>query len=123
MQQETPQVNNQAPQVPPPASPPSPQPERRDDFYQPAAPLAFAGTDHSLTAPTSAPQAPETLSWEASEYVHIDKGGAWIAGLVVITAVFLGIAIWLAAWTFVALILVMAIAIGVFAFRPPHILH
>jgi hypothetical protein len=124
MQQETPQVNQSAPQVPPTSGPPNPQEERRADFYQPATPLAYVGTDHVMPGPAPAPQPVQNeLSWEASEYVHIDKGGAWLAGLVVVTVIFLGIAVWLAAWTFVALILVMAIAVGVFAFRPPHTMH
>lgn len=125
MQQETPQVNQPVPQVPPTSGPPVPQAprpteERGADFYQLAAPAAFAGTDHSVRAPHPAPRKSGDLSWESSEYVHIEKGSSWLIGLVVIAAVLLGIAIWLMAWTFVALILVMTVAMGVYAFRKPR---
>jgi len=47
----------------------------------------------------------------------------WIVGLVAIALVFAGVALYLQAWTFLALIVVMAVAMGVFAFRPPHVMH
>ncbi len=61
------------------------------------------------------------VSWEASEYIHRSKDALWTLGFIAVSLLSLGGAIWLQAWTFVALIVVMAIAMGVFAFRPPHV--
>lgn len=128
MQQDPPQ-NLPVPQAPqtPPATPP--QGSQGGDFYQPAAPTPYvaAPAEHAAHSPYAAPThnstAPHTISWEASEYVHNDKGGMWIAGLVVVTVVFAGIALYLQAWTFLILVVVMGVAMGVFAFRPPHNIH
>ncbi len=123
----TPPSLEPAPQ--PPVTPQAPQGGREDAFYKPAEPAPYSGSleDHALPKPYAAPAAnvvhPATMSWEASEYVHTDKGGLWLVGFGVIVLLFAGLAFWLQAWTFLALVVVMAIAMGVFAFRPPHVLH
>lgn len=65
----------------------------------------------------------DILSWEASEYVHIDKGRSWLIGLTIIVLILVGISLWLQEWTFAVLVVVMGVAMGVFAFRRPHVLH
>lgn len=88
----------------------------------------YAGYD--LTDPTAAggqtdqEQVPqEGIQWEASEYIHHEKGVLWFVVLGAITVVLGGVAIWLQAWTFLALLLVMVIALVVYANRPPRTLH
>lgn len=64
------------------------------------------------------------MAWEASEYIHHTKSPLWFMGYAGIMLVLLGVAYFLTqAWTFVVLVVVMAIAIGVFATRPPRTLH
>lgn len=133
MQQETPQQGQPMPQVPVtppnPPQPSAPQQNEGKDFYQPVAPAPYTGSpdDHTLSSPYAAPAhnntVPETISWEASEYVHNDKGIMWLVGLGAIGLVFAAIALFFQAWTFFILIVVMTVAMGVFAFRKPHILH
>jgi hypothetical protein len=133
MQQETPQPSQPAPQVPAapptPSQPSVPQKDEGEDFYQPAAPAPFnsPAVAQSLPSPYSAPahnaDHPEVISWEASEYIHNDKGVMWLVGLGVVAMVFALIAIFLQAWTFLAMVIAGAIAMGVFAFRQPHVLH
>lgn len=81
---------------------------------------------------TSGPQAPRAeaasghaeLSWEASEYIHHSKSPLWFLGFGMAMLALLAIAYFLTqAWTFVVLVVVMAVAIGVFATRPPRTLH
>lgn len=80
-------------------------------------------------APTipPAPVAPAhhtSLNWEASEYIHHTKSAQWFAGYVAIMLVLLAVAYFFThAWTFIILVVVMAIAIGVFATRPPRTLR
>lgn len=129
MQQETPQVG--PPTLPPPSmpqQPPAPQPappqQEEQSFYRPATPVAPAvtpGAPIAHPAITGDPDGP--FSWDASEYVHIDKGSSWLMGLMGVVLVLAGIAIWLHEWTFAILVVVMGIAMGVFAFRPPRVLH
>lgn len=102
----------------PPVTPPAPQLHEEQNFYQPAqnAPAAPAPTDDDDFADTP-------FSWEASEYIHMDKGGMWLIGLAVVVLVAVGISIFLQQWIFAILTVVMGVAMGVFAFRPPHVLH
>jgi hypothetical protein len=125
MQPETPQGNQ--PAALPPVTPPVPQqPEppraQEQSFYSPAAPSPYVGQTVSSQATPTAPNA-DSISWEASEYVHTDKGGGWLVGLSAVAAVLLGVAMWFAAWTFAILIVVMAVAMAIFAFRPPRVLR
>lgn len=110
--------------------------EGGQQFYQPAnagaaqQPSQFSGYDLSSQA-TGAPALPpepqphdaEAISWEASEYVHHDKGALWVLGLVAVVLVFAAIAFFTQAWTFLILTLVMGVALGVIAFRPPRVLR
>jgi len=131
MQQETPQNQPvpQEPQLPPTPTPPQGQPGQ--NFYQPTtpapAPFVAPAPEHSLSplhaAPAHAPEPPQALTWEASEYVHTDKGSMWLVGLGAVTLVVAGIAVYFQAWTFLILVLVMGVAMGVFAFRPPRTVH
>lgn len=138
---------NEQPQQPPQASPPTPPsqpvqpapepvPQEPQPLYQSTAqpsqatPSAYEGYDtqgqNSVAAQpddTDASEEPDSITWQASEYVHHGKGIGWLLGLVGIVAVFVGIAVWLQAWTFVALLVVIGVALGIFAFRPPHIMH
>jgi hypothetical protein len=128
MQQETPvSLPPPVPATPPSAPPLPPQKDQQGSFYQ-AQPAPYTATDHAATAPADAyaehdDDYPTTLTWEASEYIHTDKGTMWLVSLGVIVAVVAGIAIWLQAWTFLVLVIAMGSAVGVFAFRPPHVLR
>lgn len=74
--------------------------------------------------PTAETTPKVNLSWEASEYIHHSKSPMWFAGFVVIMLVLLAVAYFLThSWTFVILVVVMSVAIGVFATRPPRTLH
>lgn len=132
MQQDSPQQSQPVPQVPvtPPTPPQPSSPQNNEDeaFYQPAAPAPFAGTaEQTLPSPYSAPahnaDHPQVISWEASEYVHNDKGAMWLVGLGLVGLVFAAIALFLQAWTFLIMIIVACVAMGVFAFRKPHVLQ
>jgi hypothetical protein len=64
------------------------------------------------------------LVWEASEYVHHVKSAAWYLGYAAIMAALLAVAYFLTqSWTFMVLVVVMAITVAVFASRPPRTLR
>lgn len=64
-------------------------------------------------------QAP--VSWTASEYVHLEKGGLWYVLFAVVVIGFIAIDVFLLkSWTFSILVLVMAVAVIVYARRPPR---
>ncbi len=119
---------------------PNLQPQQRDEqspLYSngPATPpSAFNGYDLAVPPPPAAPSVvpipPENpgdeaaLSWESSEYVHHAKGFGWFASFTGVMLLLLGVAYFLThAWTFIILVVVMAVTIGVFATRPPRMLH
>lgn len=81
-------------------------------------PLQVAATPHA-----SSGEAQDSLSWQASEYVHHEKQGAWFMALLGGALVLLALAIFVVqSITFSILIIVMTIALGVFAVRPPRII-
>ncbi len=120
-------------QSPPPSSPP--EPVQADTPLSlpvspapavPPSPALSAYEGYDLTAPAPAPTqaAHDTeISWDASEYIHRDKGALWYVVFVAIVMIFLAIAAWLQAWTFLALIIVMAVAMIIYARRPPRSIH
>ena len=81
------------------------------------------GAEQQQPAQEQQPQM-EAISWEASESVHHEKDALWFVGVLVVTAVFAIISIFLIkSWSFSILIIVMAIAVLVFAKRPPRIMQ
>ncbi len=86
--------------------------------------MAWTQTQRSPSAP-AAPQPHEIggVSWEASEYIHHAKGVGWLLGLIAVMLVFAVIAFYTKAWTFLILVVVMGVALGIFAFRQPQVLH
>ena len=72
--------------------------------------------DHKEEAAGAEP----ALSWEASEYIDHEKDILWFLGFSIVVLIFLGVAVWVQAWTFVVLIIIMAIATIVYVRRPPR---
>lgn len=65
----------------------------------------------------------EAITWQASEYVHHEKGAEWFLALIGVAAVLLVLDIVLIrSWTFGVLIIVMAVAAIVVARRPPRVI-
>lgn len=64
-----------------------------------------------------------SISWQAEEYITKSHNGWWYFGLFIITLGLSALAVWLQGWTFLALIIVSAITILVFALRPPRKIH
>lgn len=62
------------------------------------------------------------FSWQASEYVHHHKGTVWYAILFGVTAVLVGVVIWLKLWMSILAFVAMAGAIVVYARKPPRTL-
>lgn len=62
----------------------------------------------------------EPVSWTAHEYIHQEKGGLWytVFGLLIVVGV--GLTIWLQQWTFLAVLVVIAVVIIVNSKRPPR---
>lgn len=116
------------------------QPEDKGSYWQPHAsapqgaaalppvnsaapnPPAPSVAPQSVSQPAAEADAP-VLSWQASEYVHHEKQGMWFAALAGGAIILILVAIFLiSSWTFAILIAVMAIALAVFAVRPPRIM-
>lgn len=65
----------------------------------------------------------QLIEWEASEYIHHEKDGAWFALLAIGAVILCGLALIFGQWTFALLIIVMSVAIAFFARRPPRVLR
>ena len=62
----------------------------------------------------------QPISWEAEEYLVKSHNVGWFIGLAVVTIALSVLAIFLQGWTFLALIIVSAITILIYALRPPR---
>lgn len=124
-QPEQPSAVSQQPTVQPVVAPmPAPlatsdQPLRTEPQQNPVDPNTVAAT--SLQG---LPVDETTVHWQASEYIHRDKGFLWyvVFSIVVLALIALAILI-MRAWTFAILILVMAAALIVYSRRPPRLLN
>ncbi len=65
----------------------------------------------------------DAISWEAEEYIVRDKNTWWYVGLIAVGLLFSALAIWLQAWTFLAVIILSVVALIVYVMRPPRVLH
>lgn len=62
------------------------------------------------------------FQWQASEYVHHHKGASWYVSVVVVAAVLIGLAILFQYWLTIAMFAVTAVAVLVYARKPPRTL-
>ena len=64
-----------------------------------------------------------TVTWNAREYIHPDKGPWWYVAFVAVLIGLIAIDVFvLKSWTFSALVIVMAIALIIYIKRPPKTL-
>ena len=73
-------------------------------------------------APTQLPDI-QPVNWQAQEYLQHDKTPGWYVAFAIVTCLFVTVAIFLQAWTFVVLVPVMAVALLVYTHRPPHVIN
>lgn len=101
-----------------------PNSEDEGSSDEPASNIATVTGGVVEAGPTpSLPPTEESITWEASEYIHQERNTAWFAGVGAAAAVLLFVAIFLMrSYTFALLVVVMAIAVVVLAKRPPRTL-
>lgn len=105
------------------------QPEQNQNYWQPSADAQIDQPAPVAAEPEAASSVPSVdsdtvISWQASEYVHHEKGGSWFLALLGIAALLLLLDFFLIrSWTFGALILAMTLAVMVIARRPPRMVN
>ncbi len=105
---------------PMPSAVPAPQPQSEESevntpvqsFDQPAA--------EDDTPEESEEGNIEPVSWTAHEYIHQEKGTKWLVIFALITTGFVALSVWMQAWSFTALIAVIAFIVVVYLRRPPR---
>jgi hypothetical protein len=100
---------------------PGEQPETEAD---PTAQSFQPATEVPEVAPvaTDVPENPP-ITWNAQEYVHIDKTAGWFVLFILIVLALVAVDIFfLKSWTFSALVVVMSVAIVIYIRRPPRTL-
>ena len=98
----------------PSAQPLSPvdQPDIAQAAPAPSVPAGVIETSPEVV--DAPPDLMAAVSWEAAESIHHEKGANWFIGLGAAAVVLIGLSIWLQAWTFTALVVVMVVADCVF---------
>ena len=64
--------------------------------------------------------AKDIVNWEAEEYLQRAKGAGWYVGFVVVVLGLIALSVVLKWWTFTALIVLSAVALIIYAVRPPR---
>ena len=72
-------------------------------------------------APSELPQIAPVV-WQDIEYIQHDKNPLWYVGFVIVIIILIAGAVLLQAWTFIPLIIVMAVALVIYTHRPPRLL-
>jgi len=96
------------------------KPEEQQNYWQdPHEELTEdAPVETGADEPTDAP-----VTWNAQEYVHIDKSPVWFILFAIVVLGLISIDIFLLqSWTFSALVIVMAVAVIIYTRRPPRVL-
>lgn len=62
----------------------------------------------------------QPVSWQAKEFIHREKTAVWYVAFVVVLLVLLGLSIFMRAWSFTALLVVIAVVIVGYTNRPPR---
>ncbi len=60
------------------------------------------------------------VTWTANEYLHQEKGTKWLALFIAVCLGFVGLSVWMRAWSFTAVIVVIAFIVIVYLRRPPR---
>ena len=61
------------------------------------------------------------VTWQAQEYVHMDKSPVWFVVFVIVVLALIAVDVFiLKSWTFSALVIVMAVAVIIYTRRPPR---
>ncbi len=63
------------------------------------------------------------VNWEAREFIEYKKNFGWYAGFALVVIALCLLAFFLQQWTFLALVIVAAIALLTYTMRPPRMLH
>ncbi len=63
------------------------------------------------------------VEWQAGEYVHHDKSMRWYLGLLGVLVLLMATALFTREWLSIGVFVMMAVAVAVYARRPPHILN
>lgn len=65
----------------------------------------------------------DIVNWEAEEYLQRKKGAGWYVGFVIVVLALVALSVVLKWWTFTALVVLSAVALLLYAVRPPRKLH
>ena len=66
----------------------------------------------------------DVIHWQATEYIHRQKGVTWFVVFGLIVVALMAAAIFLFdAWTFAVLLPIMAFALVTYSYRPPHMIN
>lgn len=97
------------------------KPEEQQNYWQD--PHADATEDTSPRQVSVDAAKGQPVSWQAQEYVHLDKSPIWFILFAIVVLGFIAIDVFfLKSWTFSALVIVMAVAVIIYARRPPRTL-
>jgi hypothetical protein len=86
--------------------------------------LGVVATDVAIVdSPSANPDEEQVVRWQATEYIHRDKGGVWYVLLTLVVVALIALAIFVfKSITFAILIPVMAAALVIYSRRPPEML-
>jgi hypothetical protein len=119
MQPQQPEGNWQQPEYTPAQNAYSAEP---DPAAAPA-PSFQTGSDPTNNVVQSPNEADaELIRWQAHEELEYDRNGIWYMIFAAVTVLLIGIGVFLQAWTFAVLVLVMAIALFLYTRRPPQLI-
>jgi hypothetical protein len=97
------------------------KPEEQENYWQDQhedSEEATPAAQEPVDVPTEKP-----VTWTAQEYVHLDKSPLWFILFAVVVLVLVAVDVFfLQSWTFSALVIVMAVAVIIYARRPPRTL-
>tara|TARA_B100001245_G_scaffold167097_1_gene126437 strand:- start:1736 stop:2569 length:834 start_codon:yes stop_codon:yes gene_type:complete len=62
----------------------------------------------------------QPVAWTAKEYIHQEKGAGWFVAFGIVVVALIGLSVLMQAWSFTALIVVIAFIVIVYLRRPPR---
>lgn len=99
------------------------KPDETEQDQVPQAPVVSVDGGEAIEPEQDAPLVEsEPIRWQAHEYIDHERDVWWFIIFGIVVAAFMAAAIYLQAWTFVALIPIMAVALIVYVRRPPQLI-